>query len=365
MGGVFRREGDVWTIDHRAGVFRLKHTKGLQYIAQLLANPGREIHVVDLVATAEGEAALARGAAVGGRQLVEEGLASSGLGDAGAILDPAARRAYKERLRDLEEDLDEAAGFNDPDRAAKIRAEIEALKQQLAGAVGLGGRARKAGSVAERARVNVRNSIASALRAIGRHDADLRDHLTQTIRTGAYCSYVGGEMWNAAGRSTKGQASGLRLMLVDDHPMWRATLRQVLEERSVGQVVSEAADGTDAVEALEAARPDVVIMDIELPTMSGVEATRHLVAAQPDLKVLVLSSSDRRKDVVEAVRAGASGYLVKTAEPEAVADAVARIHRGELVFPPAVARAVLDEFRRIGRHPPSPAERGGRRPSRS
>jgi DNA-binding NarL/FixJ family response regulator len=135
-------------------------------------------------------------------------------------------------------------------------------------------------------------------------------------------------------------------MIVDDHPLWRDTLRQVLEERGVGYVVAQASDGPEAVELLRAAQPDVVVMDIQLPTMTGVEATRELVAAQPDVKVLVLSSSDHRRDVVEAVRAGATGYLVKTAESPAVAEAVTRVHRGELVFPPTVAGAVLDELRR-------------------
>lgn len=370
MSDVFRREGDFWTVEHRDKVFRLKHTKGLHYIAHLLANPGREIHAVDLVATVEGAAPGARRGPQA-RQLIDEGLSPGGLGDAGEILDPSARRAYKNRLKDLQEELDEAEQFNDPARASRAREEMEALTDQLSGAVGLGGRSRRAGSAAERARVNVRNSIASALKSIRRHDADLAQHLSKAIRTGTFCSYVGGETLERSAPSrpdaetTASPARGsLRLMLVDDHPMWRETLRQVLEERGIGAVVAQASDGPEAVEMLDVAAPDVVVMDIELPTMTGIEATRRLVTARPDLKVLVLSSSDDRRDVVDAVRAGATGYLVKTAEPGAVTDGVLRVHRGELVFPPTVAGAVLDELRRLGRTSESP-EKSGRRRRRS
>lgn len=134
-------------------------------------------------------------------------------------------------------------------------------------------------------------------------------------------------------------------MLVDDHPLWRQTLRQVLESKRAGVVVSEVSDGAEAVEAARAARPDVVVMDLDLPVMGGIEATRRLIAAIPEIKVLVLSSFDERSSIVEAIKAGASGYLLKTAASSEIVDAIRRIELGELVFPSSVAPVVLEELR--------------------
>lgn len=143
-----------------------------------------------------------------------------------------------------------------------------------------------------------------------------------------------------------GSRSPLRLMLVDDHPMWRATLNTVLVHAEVGKIVAEASDGHEAIEHLEETNPDIVIMDIMLPTMNGIETTRRLLAKRPELKVMVLASSDERAQVIAAVRAGASAYLLKTADPEEVVDAVLRVHKGELVFPASLSDMVLGELRK-------------------
>ncbi|HVF78495.1 MAG TPA: response regulator [Solirubrobacteraceae bacterium] len=137
----------------------------------------------------------------------------------------------------------------------------------------------------------------------------------------------------------------ISLMLVDDHPMWRETLRKVLERSKVGTVVAEAGDGREALELARAARPDVVLMDMHMPNFDGVEATKALATDMPDVKVLVLSSADDRDQVLAALRAGASGYLLKTAASKDVIDGVRRVHAGELVFPPALASLVLQELR--------------------
>lgn len=134
-------------------------------------------------------------------------------------------------------------------------------------------------------------------------------------------------------------------MVVDDHPMWRQTLRKVLEQDRAGKVVAEAADGDEAVRMAAEIKPDVVVMDINLPVLGGVEATRRVRAVLPSAKVLVLSASERRSDVIESVRAGASGYLLKTTEPADLVEAVRRVHRGEMVFPPELAEIVLGEIR--------------------
>lgn len=142
----------------------------------------------------------------------------------------------------------------------------------------------------------------------------------------------------------------IALMLVDDHPLWRETLRKILEHRKFAHVVAEASDGAEAVELSRESRPDVVVMDIQLPRMDGIAATRALVRDRPGAKVLVLASSEDRAQVLSAVHAGASGYLLKTATSKEVTDAVARVHKGELVFPPALTDVVLGALR-----DPSPA----------
>lgn len=143
------------------------------------------------------------------------------------------------------------------------------------------------------------------------------------------------------------EAPPLRLLLVDDHPLWRSTLRQVIERSGLGEVVEEAADGGEALEKAIATAPDVVVMDMVLPTMDGIEATRAILAKQRNVKVLVLASSEARSTVIAAVRAGASGYLLKTAGAREVADAIRRVVSGEPVFPARLTRIVLEEFRRI------------------
>ncbi|HVU71659.1 MAG TPA: response regulator [Mycobacteriales bacterium] len=136
-----------------------------------------------------------------------------------------------------------------------------------------------------------------------------------------------------------------RLVVVDDHPLWRQTLAKVIESRRVGTVVGQAGDAATAVALVTDQRPDVVVMDVHLPDESGVAATRRIVASSPETRVLMLSSSDEPEDVLAAVTAGASGYLLKTAESRDIAEAVRRVASGELVFPPALATVVLDALR--------------------
>jgi DNA-binding NarL/FixJ family response regulator len=148
------------------------------------------------------------------------------------------------------------------------------------------------------------------------------------------------------GRANGRTASPVRVLLVDDHPLWRQTLRGVLEHNEVADVVGEAADGSAALQLVVEMRPDVVVMDIDLPGMDGVEATRRILRAGPGTRVLVLSSSDAQRQVLAAVRAGAAGYLLKTAGSAEITTGVQRIHAGEMVFPPSLAQVVLAEIRR-------------------
>ena len=139
--------------------------------------------------------------------------------------------------------------------------------------------------------------------------------------------------------------AGPRTVVVDDHPLWRQTLAKVIESRRVGTVVGQAGDAATAVAMVDEHHPDVVVMDVHLPDDSGVSATRRIVGKHPDIRVLMLSSSDEPEDVLAAVAAGASGYLLKTAESRDIAEAVKRVASGELVFPPALATVVLDALR--------------------
>jgi predicted ATPase len=182
--GVFMREGDYWTINYAGNETRLKDIKGLRYLAQLLKVPGREVHVLDLAAIVEGGSPTIR------RATVQDDLTSDGLGDAGEVLDASAKAAYKRRLDDLREELEEAQDFNDPERVARAQDEIDALVDQLAGGVGLGGRDRKAASQSEKARVNITKSVKDALKKIDENHRSLGEHLRTTIRTGAYCAYL-------------------------------------------------------------------------------------------------------------------------------------------------------------------------------
>jgi DNA-binding NarL/FixJ family response regulator len=141
-----------------------------------------------------------------------------------------------------------------------------------------------------------------------------------------------------------------RVMVVDDHPMWRDAV--VRDLAAAGHdVVATAADGGEAVRRAPAARPEVVVLDLQLPVMSGVEVTRALVAADPSVRVLVLSASGEHADVLEAVKAGATGYLVKSASSSELLDAVARTALGEAVFTPGLAGLVLGEYRRLSVEP--------------
>jgi DNA-binding NarL/FixJ family response regulator len=143
-----------------------------------------------------------------------------------------------------------------------------------------------------------------------------------------------------------GQSTGIRVMVVDDHPMWREAVERDLVAAG-HEVVAIAGDGAGAVRVAAAARPDVVVLDLHLPDLPGVEVTARLMAADADVRVLVLSASGEPDDVLGAVKAGAVGYLVKSASREELLEAVARTAAREPVFTPGLAGLVLGEYRRL------------------
>jgi DNA-binding NarL/FixJ family response regulator len=147
------------------------------------------------------------------------------------------------------------------------------------------------------------------------------------------------------------------VMVVDDHPMWRDAVARDLAEAGF-QVVATAGDGPEAVRRAKAARPQVLVLDLNLPGASGVRVCKEVVAGDPAVRVLVLSASGEHADVLEAVKSGATGYLLKSAGREELVDAVRSTAVGDPVFTPGLAGLVLGEYRRLATVPP-PAAAGG------
>jgi DNA-binding NarL/FixJ family response regulator len=151
-----------------------------------------------------------------------------------------------------------------------------------------------------------------------------------------------------------GQRGPLKVMVVDDHPMWRDAVARDLAESGF-EVVATAGDGDQAVRRAKAAAPDVLVLDLNLPAKPGVQVCKELVAANPALRVLVLSASGEHADVLEAVKSGATGYLLKSASTDELLDAVRRTAVGDPVFTPGLAGLVLGEYRRLASEPASAA----------
>lgn len=146
----------------------------------------------------------------------------------------------------------------------------------------------------------------------------------------------------------------ISVMVVDDHPMWRDGVARDLTERGF-DVRATAGDAPSAVRIARTVRPDVVLMDLNLGAESGVAATRQIAGELTATRVLVLSASGEHADVLEAVKAGASGYLVKSASVEELVEAVTRTAAGDAVFTPGLAGLVLGEYRRMAADPGDPA----------
>jgi DNA-binding NarL/FixJ family response regulator len=149
----------------------------------------------------------------------------------------------------------------------------------------------------------------------------------------------------------------IRVLLVDDQRLVRAGFRSILDGEDDITVVAEAADGREALQAAHEHRPDVVLMDIRMPVLDGLTATRHLLEDPAvDTKVVILTTFDLDEDVYGALRAGASGFLVKDTEPEELIHAVRVVARGDALLAPSITRRLISEFASRGSRPaPSPA----------
>jgi NarL family two-component system response regulator LiaR len=147
-------------------------------------------------------------------------------------------------------------------------------------------------------------------------------------------------------------ADPIGILIADDHPVVRQGLRTFLETQDGLEVVGEASDGAEAAELAQQLLPDVVLMDLVMPGLDGVEATRRIREISPSTKVIVLTSFDEDEKVFPSVKAGAAGYLLKDVRPQELAEAIRRVHAGEALLAPSVAAKLMQEVKGE-RHPVS------------
>ena len=174
---TLHRDGSWWTAACGDTSARLRHTKGLQYLADLVGHPGAERHALDLVDLVEGVSA------------ADTGLDRRRLGDAGPVLDAKSRDAYRRRVTELRDEVEDALAVEDDERAAAAQAELDTLVAELARAFGLSGRERKASSVAEKARLNVTRALRAAIATLTDALPDAGAVLDRRVKTGLFCAY--------------------------------------------------------------------------------------------------------------------------------------------------------------------------------
>jgi DNA-binding NarL/FixJ family response regulator len=148
---------------------------------------------------------------------------------------------------------------------------------------------------------------------------------------------------------TRRYAEPIRVMIVDDHALFRRGLEMVLTDEDDIELVGEASDGAEAVANAAESLPDIVLMDIRMPRSSGIEACRAMKAAAPSAKIVMLTISDEEEDLFEAVKAGASGYLLKDIPLEDVAESVRAVHGGQSLINPSMASKLITEFATLAR----------------
>jgi hypothetical protein len=163
---TLQKDGELWSFASSGRTFRLKDSRGVQMLAELVLHPGREFHVLTL----------------SGSDAVDTG-------DAGEVIDREAAQAYREHVEDLREQIAEAESWGDGARAEGLRNKLETVAAELSRGMGLGGRSRRSGAAAERARVNVQRRLRDSIRRIGEQDPSLGRHLDRAVRTGTFCAY--------------------------------------------------------------------------------------------------------------------------------------------------------------------------------
>ncbi|MFQ5401684.1 MAG: response regulator [Anaerolineae bacterium] len=146
----------------------------------------------------------------------------------------------------------------------------------------------------------------------------------------------------------------IRVFIVDDHPIVRRGIRDLLETEAAIEVVGEATNGREAVSGASSLQPDVVLMDLVMPEMDGIEATRQIKALQPDCKILVLTSFATDDKVFPAIKSGALGYLIKDTGPDDLVQAIHQVHQGKATLHPAIAQKLLMEISQPAERPSIP-----------
>jgi NarL family two-component system response regulator LiaR len=147
----------------------------------------------------------------------------------------------------------------------------------------------------------------------------------------------------------------IRVMIVDDHPVVRRGIQSLLNEEDDIQVVGEAVNGKDALEKVESLKPDVTLMDLVMPEMSGIEAIEKITASHPNARILVMTSFAADDKVFPSIKAGALGYLLKDSDPEDLIRMIRQVYRGELSIHPTIARKVIQELNRPATEPLTPS----------
>jgi DNA-binding NarL/FixJ family response regulator len=162
-------------------------------------------------------------------------------------------------------------------------------------------------------------------------------------------------------RAAKDDAERLKVLVVDDHALFRRGLQMVLRQEDDIEVVGEAGDGNEAVQKAQETMPDVILMDVRMPRRSGIEATQQIKDLLPHVKILMLTISDDEADLYDAIKAGASGYLLKEISIDEVADAIRSVWQGQSRLSPSMAAKLLTEFaaisKRADERPQLPAPR--------
>jgi DNA-binding NarL/FixJ family response regulator len=136
----------------------------------------------------------------------------------------------------------------------------------------------------------------------------------------------------------------IKILLVDDHTIVRKGLRSILEKESRIKIVGESEDGREAIKNAEALQPDIVLMDIAMPDLNGLEATRQLKKRYSEMKIIILSMHSNEEYVLQALQAGAAGYLIKKAAPAELISAILAVYRGDSFLSPSISRTVIDNY---------------------
>lgn len=152
------------------------------------------------------------------------------------------------------------------------------------------------------------------------------------------------------------KAGTIEVLIADDHHLVRQGLAQLLSAEPDIQVVDQAADGEEAVEKTQLYRPDIVLMDIHMPRLNGIEATRRITERYPEVSVVILTMYGDEEHLFEAIKAGARGYVLKSAKPEELLETLRSVHRGEAWLEPALAHKMLEEFRQLSQPRPEPRD---------